>query len=132
LKKDATSPENLNTSHKSGGSGKARFSHDSFWKDLVGDYFYPLLKRALPGLYKEADVSVRPRPLDKEFTDVLKTANPKEHKSPRFADFVMEVPLKDGPGKWVLFHCESQQGHGGGDLTERMFFYQCLIYAHYP
>jgi predicted transposase/invertase (TIGR01784 family) len=107
-----------------------RFSGDSFWKDLVAEYFYPLLKRALPEFYADADINVKPKFLDKEFTDVLKTSDPKAHKSPHFADFVVEVPLKDGSGKWILCHIESQ-GQRKGDLSERMFFYMCVIYAHY-
>jgi predicted transposase/invertase (TIGR01784 family) len=107
-----------------------RFSGDSFWKDLVAEYFYPLLKRALPELYADADINAKPKFLDKEFTDVLKTSDPQAHKSPHFADFVVEVPLKDGSGKWIICHIESQ-GQNKGDLAERMFFYMCVIYAHY-
>jgi predicted transposase YdaD len=117
---------------KTGGEDdKARFSHDSFWKDLMAEYFYPLLRRALPELYGDADIRKKPRFLDKEFTDILKTADPKAHRSPHFADFVLEVPLKDGSRKWVLCHFEAQSSRGGGDLAERMNFYRCLIYAHY-
>ncbi|MDR1651362.1 MAG: hypothetical protein LBR87_06220 [Synergistaceae bacterium] len=107
-----------------------RFSGDSFWKDLVKAYFYPLLKRAAPELYEAADIRVKPKFLDKEFTDVLKTADPKTHKSPRFVDILVDVPLKGRPAKCVLVHCEAQS-RGGGDLPERMNFYRCLIYAHY-
>ncbi|MDR3353773.1 MAG: hypothetical protein LBO21_01895, partial [Synergistaceae bacterium] len=49
-------------------AGKARFSHDSFWKDLMEEYFYLLLKRILPELYEDADTEKKPRFLDKEFT----------------------------------------------------------------
>ncbi|MDR1508046.1 MAG: hypothetical protein LBS53_00225, partial [Synergistaceae bacterium] len=107
-----------------------RFSGDSFWKDLVEEYFYPLLKRALPELYADADINAKPKFLDKEFTDVLKTADPKAHKNSHFTDSLVDVQLKNGSSKSVLHHVESQ-ARGGGDLAERMNFYRCCIYAHY-
>ena len=106
------------------------FSGDSFWKDLAKEYFYPLLKRALPELYADADTEAEPVFLDKEFTDVLKTSDPKAHDSPHYADLLVKVPLKGKPAKCILLHAEAQSG-GGGDLAERMYYYQCLVYAHY-
>jgi hypothetical protein len=107
-----------------------RFDADSFWKDIIDRFFYNLLKRAQPELYNEADVSVKPRSLEKEFRDILNTGDPEIHKSARFADYVLEVPLKNGGDEWILFHAEAQ-GLKGGNLPERMNFYRCLIYAHY-
>ncbi|MDR2175910.1 MAG: hypothetical protein LBO82_08240 [Synergistaceae bacterium] len=80
---------------------KKNFSHDSFWKDLIERFFYNLLKRALPELYEDADREAAPRFLDKEFRDVLNTANPEIYNSPHFADFVLEVPLKNGDEEWL-------------------------------
>ena len=131
MKNNAESSEHLDISTESGGEGKARFSHDSFWKDFVSGYFYPLLMRALPELYRDAYTGAKPAFLDKEFTDVLKTADPEAHKSPRFADLLTDVPLRDGSSKWVLCHFEVQSSSGGGDLSERMNLYRCLIYGHY-
>jgi hypothetical protein len=108
-----------------------RFSGDSFWKNLLLDYFYPFLKRALPELYADADTEAEPVSLNIEFTDVLKTTDPKKHKNSRFADLLIDVPLKNGTAKCVLLHIEAQSSAGGGDLAERMYFYQCFIYAHY-
>jgi hypothetical protein len=108
-----------------------RFSGDSFWKNLLDDYFYPFLKRALPELYADADTETEPVFLNIEFTDVLKTTDPKKHKNSRFADLLIDVPLKNGTAKCVLLHIEAQSSGGGGDLAERMYFYQCFIYAHY-
>ncbi|MDR2174717.1 MAG: hypothetical protein LBO82_02120, partial [Synergistaceae bacterium] len=109
---------------------KKNFSHDSFWKDLIERFFYNLLKRALPELYEDADREVAPRFLDKEFRDVLNTANPEIYHSPHFADFVLEVPLKNGDEEWVILHIEAQ-GRQGGDLAARMYTYKSLIFAHY-
>jgi len=50
--------------------------------------------------------------------------------SPHFADFVFEVPMKNGDAEWILLHVEAQ-GPGGGNLAERMNHYRSLIYAHY-
>jgi predicted transposase YdaD len=107
-----------------------RFDHDSFWKDLIERFFYYLLKRAIPELYDAANTTISPRFLDKEFRDILNTADPEIHTSPHFADFVMETPLKDGSDAWVLLHIEAQ-GRGGGNLAERMNIYKSLIVAHY-
>ncbi|MDR2175811.1 MAG: hypothetical protein LBO82_07715, partial [Synergistaceae bacterium] len=111
-------------------SQKKNFSHDSFWKDLIERFFYNLLKRALPELYEDADKEAAPRFLDKEFRDVLNTANPEIYNSPHFADFVLEVPLKNGDEEWVILHIEAQ-GRQGGDLAARMYTYKSLIFAHY-
>ncbi|MDR1979921.1 MAG: hypothetical protein LBQ42_14405 [Synergistaceae bacterium] len=112
------------------GSDKGKpFDHDGLWKDLIDRFFYPLLKRALPELYEAADREVRPRPLDKEFRDILNTANPEFHTSPHFADYVLEVPLKNAGAEWTILHTEAQGR--GSNLAERMYHYQCLIYAHY-
>jgi hypothetical protein len=109
---------------------KKNFSQDSFWKDLIERFFYFLLKRALPELYEKADRAVPPRFLDKEFRDILNTGDPEIHTSPHFADFVVEVPLKNGDAEWIILHIEAQ-GSGGGNLAVRMYTYKSFIFAHY-
>jgi predicted transposase/invertase (TIGR01784 family) len=121
-------PDEMKTSVSS--DKKKRFDYDGFWKDLIAKFFYYLLKRALPELYEKADRTIAPRFLDKEFTDVLNTADPEIHNSPHFADFVLEVPLKNGDVEWIILHIEAQ-GPGGGNLAVRMYTYKCLIFAHY-
>ncbi|MDR2179885.1 MAG: hypothetical protein LBP21_06230 [Synergistaceae bacterium] len=116
---------------KPGGSAKKKnFDSDGFWKDLIERFFYNLLKRAMPELYEKADRSVPPRFLDKEFRDILNTGDPAIHSSPHFADFVLEVPLKNGDAEWVILHIEAQ-GRGGSNLAVRMYTYKSLIFAHY-
>jgi len=100
------------------------------WKDLIERFFYPLLERAIPSLYADADTDRPPRYLDKEFRDILNTSDPEIHSSAHAADFLIEVPLKRGASKLVLLHVEVQ-GQGGGNLPERMFHYMSLIYAHH-
>ena len=108
-----------------------RSDFDGFWKDLIDRFFYPLLKRAVPELYKKVDIKKKHRLLDKEFRDILNMGDGKNRKSPYFADFVIETPLKYGGNMWIICHFEAQQGYGGGNIAERMNFYRCLIYGRY-
>ena len=107
-----------------------RFDHDGLWKDLIDRFFWYLLEMVLPELYKDADTNKNYTFLDKEFRDVLNTADPQIHTSPHFADYVIDVPLKNGASEVVILHVEVQ-GQGGGDLSVRMYHYKCLIFAHY-
>ncbi|MDR3076965.1 MAG: hypothetical protein LBU26_06655 [Synergistaceae bacterium] len=109
---------------------RKNYDRDGLWKDLIGRFFYPLLKRALPELYEAADTGREQKLLDKEFRDILNTADPEIRTSPHFADYVLEVPLKNGNAEWVLLHIEAQ-GQKGGNFPERMNHYRSLIYAHY-
>ncbi|MDR1579016.1 MAG: hypothetical protein LBS35_01560 [Synergistaceae bacterium] len=109
---------------------KKNFDHDGFWKDIIERFFYHLLNRALPELYEKADRTIPPRFLDKEFRDILNTADPEIHTSPHFADFVLEVPLINGDAEWVILHLEAQ-GPKGGNLAVRMRTYEALIFAHF-
>jgi hypothetical protein len=43
---------------------KGRLDYDSTWKDVIEKYFYPLLKRAIPELYEDADIKKPPRFLE--------------------------------------------------------------------
>jgi hypothetical protein len=108
---------------------KKYFDSDGLWKDLIKRFLYELLKRAMPELYADVDTSKEPRFLDKEFQDILNTADPEIHTSPHFADYILEVPLKNGSVEWIILHIEAQAK--GGDIVERMNHYRCLIYAHY-
>ena len=110
---------------------RGKFDYDGFWKDLIERFCYPLLQRAIPELYEKADIEIKPRLLDTVFRDILNTGDPEIRIRPHYADLVLEVPLKDGGESWVLLHVAAQQGHGGGNLAERMNHYRCLIYAHH-
>jgi hypothetical protein len=109
---------------------KKNFDHDGFWKDLIQKFFFYMLKRAIPELYEAADRSATPKFLDKEFRDVLNTSDPEIHTSPHFADYVLELPLKNGDQEWILLHIEAQ-GSGGGNFAFRMNHYKSLIVAHF-
>jgi len=102
---------------------------DGFWKELIKRFCYSLIKRAIPELYEKVDLEKEPRPLDKEFTDVVNIGNPNFRVPPHFADLVFEVPLKDGSNTWIIFHVEAQVPKGG-NLPERRNHYSYNIYAH--
>ena len=107
-----------------------RFDHDGFWKDLIERFWRELLRRALPDLYADADLSKEPRFLDKELRDTLLTPGAEDHNFACFVDELIEIPLKNGGYQWVLLHIEIQ-GPGGEDISFRMMLYCCLIFSHY-
>jgi hypothetical protein len=109
---------------------RERTDHDSMWKDLIKRFLPCLLKRAMPELYEAADLSAGSKFLDKEFTDILNTSDTEIHKYPHHADYVLEIPLKDGEKEVVILHIEAQ-GPKGGNLPGRMNLYRCFIVAHY-
>jgi hypothetical protein len=84
----------------------------------------------VPELYEKVNLEKKPRFLDTKFTDILNTGKRDIHKHPRFVDFLLEIPLKDGGATWLLFHCEAQ-GPKGGNIPEKMKHYHCFIYAHH-
>ncbi len=106
------------------------FDHDRLWKDIIERFFHPFLKRALPELAYDADPNREPRFLDKEFRDLLQTPSLELHRSPYFADYLMEVPLKSGGDTWISLHIEIQ-GTGGKNLPLRMAHYHSMIFDHY-
>jgi predicted transposase/invertase (TIGR01784 family) len=128
---DADKNPDRNAQNEKDGKEKGRFDYDGFWKDLLDKFCYSLFKRALPKLYEDADLSVKPAFLDKEFTDILNTGDHAIRTAPHFVDSVLSVPLKNSEREPVIIHVEAQQGHGGGDMAERMNFYRCPIYFHF-
>ena len=105
---------------------KIRRDEDSLWKDIVERFFYQMLERAMPTLYVDTDTDAQPRFLDKE----LKKATYAMQGGKHIADFLVEVPLKNGTCEWILLHIELQ-GRGGESLPFRMFHYKALIFAMY-
>jgi predicted transposase YdaD len=119
-----------NKGTRAGGSEQeGQFDADSYWKELIDRFFWLLLQIALPDLYAAADAGRKPKSLSNEFTDILNTGDTKIHKYPHRADFVMEVPLKNGESEWVILHIEAQGQ--GSDLNFRMSHYRSAIFFHY-
>jgi hypothetical protein len=108
---------------------EGNFDADSYWKELIDRFFWLLLQITLPDLYAAADTRRKPKSLSNEFTDILNTGDPKIHKYPRRADFVMEVPMKDNTSEWVILHIEAQGQ--GSDINFRMSHYRSAIFFHY-
>jgi hypothetical protein len=79
-----------------------RVDYDSYWKELIDRFAWPLIQITLPKLYDAANTQKKPKPLDKEFRDILNTSDPKIHKHPHYADFVLEVPMKYGTPQWII------------------------------
>ena len=107
-------------------SNGERMDGDNLWKDIVQRFFYPMLQRAIPALYADADRDKKPLFLDKELRKVIYTLPGGAH----VTDFLVEVPLKNGFNEWVLLHIEVQS-KGGDSLPFRMFHYKSLIFAMY-
>ena len=118
------------TEKQEGAEKQERLDHDGFWKDLIARFWRELLKRALPDLYADADLSKEARFLDKELRDTLLTPGAEGHHLALFVDELLEIPLKNGDYQWVLLHIEIQ-GPGGKDISFRMVIYCCLIFSHY-
>ena len=116
--------EPQNTTQKR--AAKTRRDEDSLWKDIVERFFYSMLERAIPTLYTDADTDTQPRFLDKELKKATYAMGGGKH----VADFLVEVPLKNGTCEWILLHIELQ-GKGGESLPFRMFHYKALIFAMY-
>ena len=104
---------------------KDRRDDDSLWKDIIERFFYPMLQRAIPALYADADTKTPPRFLDKE----LKKATYRLKGGKHSVDLLAEVPLKDGACEWVLFHLEVQSRGGKDSLPFRMYYYKSLIFS---
>ena len=104
-----------------------RRDDDNLWKDIVQRFFYQMLERAIPALYIDADREKEPKFLDKELRKIAYALPGGAH----VADFLVEVPLKNGESEWVLLHIEVQGGGGRGSLPFRMFHYKSLIFAMY-
>ena len=107
-----------------------RFDHDGFWKDFIKRFWREMLKRTLPDLYADADLSKEPKFLDTALRDTLFTPGAEEHNFAKFVDQLIEIPLKNGHYRLILLHIEIQ-GPGGEDISFRMVTYCCLIFSHY-
>ena len=109
-------------------TGPNRADNDGTWKDLIERLWPLFIRRTLPELYEDLDLSRQPEFLMQELRDPLPEAM--RHNSPFFVDELMKLYLKSGRVLWVYLHIEIQ-GPGGENISYRMFSYCCLIVAHY-
>jgi hypothetical protein len=106
---------------------QGRIDWDGTWKALVERLFFHVLRRAIPDLYRDADLSRAPEFVDKELHKLSKLVGG----ASRSTDLLVKIHLADGSEGWVLLHVEIQ---GSGDdraLPFRMHLYSALIFARY-
>ena len=127
VKKQSRVAQGKGTKNRAGGhENPERFDHDALWKDLIERFFYQMLQRAVPSLYHDADTTKPVCFLDKELRQVIKRIGERA----KVADYLVDVPLKDGSDTWILLHLEIQ-GKNGGNLAFRMYHYRSLIFVMY-
>ena len=127
VKKQSRVAQGKGTKNRAGGhENPERFDHDALWKDLIERFFYQMLLRAIPTLYRDADTTKPVCFLDKELRQVIKRIGERA----KVADYLVDVPLKDGTDTWILLHLEIQ-GKNGGNLAFRMYHYRSLIFVMY-
>jgi len=114
-------------------SANARFD-DSLWKNLLTEFFVPMLHAVLPEMVPFLDSSRPVRFLDKELRRMAKYALHYEGAPPegkRFVDLLADVPLVSGESTWILFHAEVQGRGSHEDFPLRMHRYRCRLEARY-
>jgi hypothetical protein len=121
--------EGDNGDNRDDGSGedkKKNTSYDSHWKEIIKIFFFPALERLLPELARRVDPTREVIFLDKELAQITVSIDgPKQH-----VDVLAQVPMKRGKDLWLVFHVEVQ-GAKGGNLPERMFFYNASLRLGY-
>ena len=97
-------------------------NHDAQWKYIIKLFFFPMLRRLMPKLAADADTSREPEYLEQELSDITAAIDGPA----QYTDILVKVPMKRGRDIWLILHIEIQ-GAKGGDLPERMFFYNSSI-----
>jgi len=107
---------------------------DELWKEIIGKFFHPMLRSALPKLAKDADVSKPVVFLETELRRLARFTRRYSQSPPdsrKFVDILAVVPLLSGADKWVLLHVEIQGRGGREDFPLRMHRYRCLLEGRY-
>ncbi|MDR0356537.1 MAG: hypothetical protein LBJ64_12510 [Deltaproteobacteria bacterium] len=87
-----------------------------------------LLKIALPHIYAAMDKTADPAFLETELRASFSLSSQELGANTRIADYVIDIPLKNGEKECLLLHIEIQ-GKGGGSLPDRMFEYFNYIFC---
>ncbi|MDI9370622.1 MAG: hypothetical protein QM446_06860 [Synergistota bacterium] len=95
---------------------------DENWKEIIKQFFRQALEKFIPELAEDLDTSREVTFLDKELQDLVVYVDGPE----QIPDILARVPTKTGHDVWLILHVEIQ-GPGGGDLPERMFFYNSSL-----
>ena len=99
---------------------------DNTWKELIDNLFEFFIAFFFPQFYAIIDWSRNIEFLDKEFQQVVETAQ----LSSREADKLVKVWYKNGEEAWFLIHIEVQS-QWDEQFAQRMFIYNTLIYHRY-
>ena len=103
-----------------------KIDYDAHWKNITKKFLPQMLQIALPELAKDMDDSRDVEYLEQELNEVaIALGGPK-----RNADLLVKIPMKRSPDIWLALHVEIQ-GEAGGNLPERMFFYNAMLRAKY-
>ena len=95
---------------------------DAQWKEIIKTFFYPMLQSLMPALAQDMDRSREVEYLEQELIALTAAiGGPKQR-----ADILAKVPMKRGGDIWLALHIEVQ-GAKGGNLPERMFYYNSSL-----
>ena len=97
---------------------------DVMWKEFISRQLYNVLRRAVPALYQDINISMKPVFLETELRQINRDAPG----GLLDADLLVQVFLRDGTDSWVILHTEIQ-GSSGAPLPERMFYYMTRIFG---
>ena len=103
-------------------SAQDKINYDTQWKNIIKMFFYPMLQSLMPKLAADADRSREPEYLEQELNDITAAIDG----GAQHVDILAKVPMKRGRDIWLALHIEIQ-GAKGGNLPERMFFYNSAI-----
>lgn len=99
---------------------------DEHWRAIIKKFFLLVLRRILPELADDVDRSRKIVFLEKELEELtVYIDGPKQ-----IPDILARVPTTSGRDVWLVLHVEIQ-GPGGGDLPERLFFYNSSLRVTY-
>ena len=101
---------------------KERKNIDAHWKAIIKRFFVQALRRILPELADDLDATRKVVFLDKELAELTVYIDGPEQRT----DVLARVPTKSGRDVWLILHVEIQ-GPEGGDLPERMFYYNSSL-----
>jgi hypothetical protein len=99
---------------------------DSPWKDALDSYFEPFLALLFPQVHRQIDWSHGHEPLDKEFQQVVRSAEVGR----RYVDKLVKVWTAKGVECWVLIHVEVQTTRDA-EFPQRMYIYNYRIFDRY-
>ena len=99
---------------------------DEHWRAVIKHFFYLVLCRIMTALAEDMDRSREVVFLEREMEDLTVYIDGDK----QIPDILARVPTQSGREVWLVLHLEIQ-GPGGGDLPERMFYYNSTLRVKY-